>query len=322
MISHTAIDLFEKLLVSSPSGNEEGVADIIRNKLEKLGYTPDTDLAGNVSIFLPGIDLDASVYVFASHMDEIGMVVTSTESEYLHITRSGGLFPWKLGEGPVDILGDHATIQGIFSMGSTHTSKISDQPITWEEVRVITGLTQDQLKAAGVRPGTALVPVRNRRGPIIFGDKDDPLISAWTFDDRMGCVTLIRLLEVLKNNAITPKHPTIIAFTTREEIGGHGAKYLARTQSPEAFISIDGCPIPPGSPLKIDGCPGIWSKDSVAHYDQDLLRAFSKAAQNAGTKLQPAVLDGAASDASLVSYALGVPKIACIGHVRENSHGF
>ena len=49
---------------------------------------------------------------------------------------------------------------------------------------------------------------------------------------------------------------------------------------------------------------------------------MTKAALNAGTELQYAVYGAAASDASLVSYSLGLPKIACIGHVRENSHGF
>ena len=58
----------------------------------------------------------------------------------------------------------------------------------------------------------------------------------------MGCVTVLLLLEMLKSKAILPKHPTIIAFTTREEIGGHGAKYLVRTTNPEVFFSVDGSP--------------------------------------------------------------------------------
>jgi putative aminopeptidase FrvX len=85
---------------------------------------------------------------------------------------------------------------------------------------------------------------------------------------------------------------------------------------------VDGCPILPNSPLALDGRPGIWTKDRLAQYDQNLIRAFSKAALEAGTALQPVVLDDTASDASLASYALGIPKIVCIGHVRENSHGY
>jgi len=323
MSHHPAIALFEELLVPSPSGSEKNVAEIIKIKLNDIGYTHEIDPAGNIHVRLPGRESEAPLFVFAAHMDEIGMVVTNIESNgNLRVTRSGGLHPWKLGEGPLDILGDHASIQGILSMGSTHTPKAAEQSVTWEDVHVITGLSPDQLKKAGVRPGTTLLPTRERRGPVIFGDEADPLVGAWTFDDRMGCVTLLRLLEVLKNNDLTPKHPTIIAFTTQEEIGGHGAKYLARSTNPEVFVSVDGSPVPPGSPLKIDGRPSIWSKDRIAQYDQDLIRAFSEAALNAGTEIQTAVYDGAASDASLVSYALGVPKIVCIGHVRENSHGY
>jgi putative aminopeptidase FrvX len=74
--------------------------------------------------------------------------------------------------------------------------------------------------------------------------------------------------------------------------------------------------------LELDGRPGIWAKDRIALYDPNLIRAFSEAAIAAGTELQPVVFEGAASDASLVSYSLGVPKIVCIGHVRENSHGY
>jgi putative aminopeptidase FrvX len=323
MTQSPAIALFKELLVPSPSGSETGVAEIIQNKLTDIGYAHEIDPAGNIRVRLPGRESESPLFVFAAHMDEIGMVVTNIESNGdLRVTRSGGLYPWKLGEGPLDIFGDHASIQGILSMGSTHTAKAAEQSVTWEDVRVITGLSPDQLKKAGVRPGTTLLPTHERRGPVIFGDEADPLVGAWTFDDRMGCVTLLRLLESLENDALTPKHPTIIAFTTREEIGRHGAKYLARSTNPEVFVSVDGSPVPPGSPLKTDGRPGIWSKDRIAQYNQDLIGAFSEAALIAGTELQAVVYDGAASDASLVSYALGVPKIVCIGHVRENSHGY
>lgn len=321
--THPALKLFEELLVPSPSCSEKKISNVIGDILNNYGYAHTIDPAGNVITKLPGQVPEAPLIVFAAHMDEIGMVISSIESNGdLRVTRSGGLHPWKLGEGPLDIFGDHRTIQGILSMGSTHTPKATELTVTWEDVRVITGLTPNQLKVAGVRPGTALLPTLDRRGPVTFGNKDDPLVSAWTFDDRMGCVTLLRLMKKLKNNEIAPKYTSIIAFTTREEIGGHGAKYLTRSTNPDVFISVDGCPIPPGSPLKIDGRPGIWSKDRIALYDQEMLCLFSQAALRAGTELQSAVFDGAASDASLVSYALGVPKIVCIGHVRENSHGF
>jgi putative aminopeptidase FrvX len=130
------------------------------------------------------------------------------------------------------------------------------------------------------------------------------------------------MLDTLRRSAVKPVLPTIIAFTVHEEGGGHGAKALAHHLKPEIVISIDGCPIPPGAPLELDGRPGIWSKDSLTIYDQRLLRALCEAATGAGTELQPVVYDRAASDASMVYAAGGAQRVACFGHVRENSHGY
>jgi len=138
----------------------------------------------------------------------------------------------------------------------------------------------------------------------------------------MGCVALLRLLEVLKGDGLRPHHPLLVAFTVHEEGGAHGAKVLAHAHRPEVFIAIDGCPIPPGSGLQLDGRPGVWSKDRVTHYDQRLVRALCQAAERAGTELQLLVHDQAATDASLVYSVGGAPRVGVVGHVRENSHGY
>jgi putative aminopeptidase FrvX len=219
-------------------------------------------------------------------------------------------------------LGDEASIIGVLSMGSTHRSDAANQSITWQDTRVLTGLSLAQLREAGVRPGTLAVPIRERRGPVLFGDPVDPLVGAWTFDDRMGVVVLLRLLRAMQEQRIQPHQPTIVAFTTCEEVGGHGAKVLCLRERPTVFISVDGAPMPPGTALTLDGRPAIWSKDRLATYDQPLLQAFLQAAAQAGTELQTAVYDSAASDASLVAYAGLAARIACMGQVRANSHGF
>lgn len=317
------LTLFARLLsVPAPSGYEGQIAAVVRAELDALGYAHTTDSAGNVLVRLPGQKTDAPLLCLAAHIDEIGMVVTNVEADgVLRVTRSGGLYPWKQGEGPVEILGDTGSVRGILSMGSTHTAA-SNKAIEWSDVRILTGLTSAELSAAGIRPGSAGVPVRDICGPLILGSAADPLVAAWTFDDRMGVVALLRLLAILRETGQQPQRPTLVAFTTGEEVGGLGAKVVAAREQPETFIAIDGCPMPPGSPLKLDGRPGIWVKDRLAPYDQALVRDLCAAAQAAGTELQPVVFDNAASDASLV-YAAGLTqRIACFGHVRENSHGY
>jgi len=319
-----ALSLFTELLaVPSPCGREERLAQVVRHKLDGWGYAHQTDGAGNVIVRLQGRQPDAPLCCLAAHMDEIGLVVTAIEADgVLRVDRSGGLYPWKLGEGPVEIVGDGENIVGVLSMGSTHTAGAQDRAITWADVRVITGRSPEQLQAAGVRPGSTAVPIRERRGPVLLGAAADPLVAAWTFDDRMGVVALLRLLEAMKQELALPYHPTIVAFTVHEEGGCHGAKVLAQREQPETFIAIDGCPMPPGVPLKLDGRPGVWSKDRLTHFDQRLVRAFCRAGQEAGVEVQPVVYDNAASDASAVYAVGGAPRVATFGHVRENSHGY
>lgn len=321
--SHPALEIFSELLsVPAPSGNEEKVAAIVQSRLEAIGYQPEVDPAGNVIVRLAGQQPEKGLCILAAHIDEIGFVVSRIQEDgSLAIQNSGGLHPWKIGERPVEVLGDQQTIIGVTSFGAGHGAR-TDKPLTWNDLRVLTGLSPEQLAEAGVRPGSCGVPLRSTCGPVLFGDQADPLVGAWTFDDRMGAVALLRLLEEIKKQDISPAHPTLIAFTIQEEVGGQGAKSLAMREKPEVFIAIDGCPIPPDSDLKLDGRPGIWSKDRFGHYDQRLVRFLLQCARDAGTELQPAIYDSTASDASMVAAVGGAPRTAEFGHLRENSHGY
>ena len=321
--THPALSLFNELIgVPAPSGNEKQIAAVIRSRIQAIGFSPESDAAGNVFVRLPGADPEAGLCILAAHIDEIGLVVTGIRPDgSLSVDRTGGLHPWKIGERPVEILGDNSSILGVTSFGAGHGAS-PDKPVRWEDMRVLTGLSVEQLAAAGVRPGSCGVPLRAQCGPMLFGDPGDPMVAAWTFDDRMGVVALLRLLEAVKAENITPAQPTLIAFTTQEEVGGIGAIGLAMREKPETFIAIDGCPIPPGSDLSLDGRPAIWSKDKLGHYDQDLFRFLLGCAKQAGAELQATQYNSTASDAGLVLAAGGAARGAVFGHVRENSHGY
>lgn len=320
--NHPAITLFQELLACpAPSGCEELIAKKILSILQNWGYKPETDSSGNVLVRIEG-QTRAPLCIMAAHMDEIGMTVTKIENDgSLRVIRSGGLFPWKLGERPITILGDHKNIDGLVSFGAGHGFS-ANQAITWEQVRILTGLTPQELKEAGIRPGSSAVPIREGCGPYFLGNGEDPLVIAWTFDNRMGVVALLRMLQAIKDQEIRPLRPFLIAFTTQEETNGLGAKALAQREKPDVFIAVDGCPIAPSGPLVCDGRPGIRSKDALGHYDQALLRFFLSAAQRAGTELQPVAEEISATDASMV-YSIGAThRSAALGIVRENSHGY
>ena len=321
---HPSLELFTKLLhIPSPSGREEKLGAFVQQTIADMGFESERDPAGNIIVRFAGRDATLPLHCYASHIDELGMVVTKVQADgTLKVKRSGGLFPFKLGEGSVEILGDERTITGVLSMGSMHRADAANMAMKWSDVWVMTGFSAEQLAQFGIRPGTLLTPSVSRRGPVVFGDEADPLVGAWTFDDRLGALFLLNLLAMMRDEKIQPLAPTMFAFTVSEEIGGLGAKSLCFREKPEVFVSVDGSPMPPEVDVTLDGRPCAWAKDRIAHYDYELLMALKASAEASGTELQIASYDSAASDASLVHYAGLAPRIACIGHVRENSHGY
>jgi len=323
-LDHEGLRLFSELLdIPSPSGHEDRMAAYLMTKLRSMGFQPELDAAGNVIVRLAGQSSERPTICYAAHMDEIGMTVTQIDSDgSLRVDRLGGLIPWKIGETPVTIIGDAGEISGMLSLGSGHSRKVVDAGPSWGSAKVISGLSQEALADQGIRIGAAVVPIREVREPFIFGDKASPWVGAWTFDNRLAIVSCLQALLRLEKSSIEPQSPLIIAFTVEEEIGCLGAKVLAQRERPEVFIAVDGSPLVPECPIALDGRPGIRSRDRVATYDQDLLREISRISSAAGVELQPVVYGGAASDASLV-YSIGAsPRVACLGYVRDSSHGF
>ncbi|MDJ0752658.1 MAG: M20/M25/M40 family metallo-hydrolase [Ardenticatenaceae bacterium] len=318
---HPTLELFQELLEEpSPSGFEDQIAALIMDKLESWGYEPVTDAAGNVFVMFDG-QPEAPLVCYAAHMDEIGFMVNRIEADgRLRAIRHGGLMPWKAGEGPVEILTDRGErLMGVLSFGSTHGPS---QTPTWESASIMTGLTPEELNEKGVRPGSPGVLARHVCQPVILGSNDDPLVGAWTFDDRLGCATLLRALKRLKDDGNDPLCPTIVAFTTREEVGGYGARYLASLHMPDIFIAVDGAPMTAETDLKLDGRPVAWAKDQLGPYDGQLIVDLIEIGRDLEIGVQTATYGSNASDASMAMTAGGVGRIACFGHPRENSHGF
>jgi putative aminopeptidase FrvX len=333
-IPENDLDLLHALLqIPCPSGREERMATFVGQSIEALGFTAHSDAQGNVWTLVDGSDKAAGAVAMASHMDEIAMVVHAIEDDgTLRVQRSGGLHPWKLGEGPVVLVGDgESLVPAHLSFGSGHTNDPEDpiaqfasgaRGIQWSHCRVLTGLTPDQLRARGVRIGTCAVPDSAIRGPHVFGPKEDPLVSAWILDNRGGTLTLLRLLEKIQRSGLQPQRALYLCFMVQEEGGLLGAKGWAHRNPVETFIAVDSSPIPRGSQLALDGRPATWSKDSGAHFHQGLIGELARATQRAGSELQYAVYGAAASDATGVLQSGLAPRAATIGYPRANSHGY
>ena len=77
--------------VNSVSGNEEKVAEIIKNEISEYVDEIYTDVMGNLIAVKKGSETSRK-FMLAAHMDEIGVMVTFIDDKgYLRFTNLGGV---------------------------------------------------------------------------------------------------------------------------------------------------------------------------------------------------------------------------------------
>ena len=316
-----SLDLLQELVsVPGPPGQESRVRQVLANHMDSLGYKHSTDAKGNLIVRL-GKAAKSKVVVTA-HMDEIALFVRQVNADgCLKVAALGGIFPWKLGEGPVTIMAGGGFFEGILSMGSIHTEsnlssakRAKTDVLTWDMTTVMTGLSKEELKKRGVRPGTRVVVSSSRRALTFFGD----FVSGYFLDDRADLVSWLLALEALKGQEL---EVTFVA-TTSEEVGGEGAQYFLTTEQPDVCIALELGPNVPDAPIVINANPTVWVNDAYASMPPDLGDLIASVGEKAGIELQFQALSRGGSDASC-SAAKGLcAHPITLGLPMDNSHGY
>lgn len=311
--------LRELVSIPGPPGQEEAVAQAVAGHARNLGYSPESDAKGNL-IIRRG-DGPPKVVVTA-HLDEIAMIVRYMEPDgHLVLTALGGLFPWKLGEGPVLVMGASSPVNGILSFGSIHTTDLRNSAraavtsaLDWDMCRVITGRSQDELARLGVRPGTRVVVAPERRHLFPVGD----LVGSYFLDDRADLVSMILALELLQDF----QGEFMFAATASEEVGGEGALFLLQKYRPDICIALELGPNVEDAPVELTDEPTLWVNDSystMAASDIDLVTGLGR---ELGLDLQLQALSRGGSDASCAASHGLCGRPFTLGLPMANSHGF
>jgi putative aminopeptidase FrvX len=321
MTREQMLSLLQELISRhSPPGDEGEIDRVIRREFQATGVEVWRDPATNIYAHLPG---DGPKVMVTAHKDEIAMIVTHVlDNGRLKVKNIGGSYPWKYGEGPVDILTDDGDlVRAILSVGSTHTrtgpiAELADKrALTWDMVTLFTGLSPDEIRAKGIHPGSRALVARERKQIQQVGE----YISSYALDDRMGLVSLIAALQEVKDAGL-PLDLYFVA-TTCEETGLVGATRVAQVLQPEVAIALDTSPATHDVPVVVDPRPVIWYGEAAFHpkADCDLLLRL---ADELGFGAQPAVYSGAASDAAGVQRTGGADRTVAFGFARDNSHGY
>lgn len=307
-----------------PPGQEKLVRDAVAAHAERLGCIHETDARGNLLLSVPGASRlpDHPHTVVMAHLDEIALLVVRVEDGgSLVVANLGGVFPWKWGEGPVQILASAGPLDGILSFGSIHTTDPSsaasaarERALTWADTRVFTGLPAETLAQHGVRAGTRVVLHPSRRTWTEMGD----FVAAPFLDDRADLAALMTALEAAPD--LDPER-TLFAATAAEEVGGHGALWLLRQRPAEVGIALEIGPRVPESLFLLDDQPTVWVNDSYAAMQAADIDSVARAAQGIGQTPHFQALSRGGSDASCAASHGLVARPVTLAFAAENSHG-
>lgn len=224
-----------KTLVETPSvtGTEIQVADIVRDRLALVADEIETNVMGSVHARLYGSGKAPSVLI-ASHMDEVGLMVTHIDDRgFLNVSSVGGVDAAILPGTRVDVHTETVTLRGVVGRKPIHLI----EPEERKKVTPLSSLVID----LGLSPRRVKSLVRV--GDVItygvgFEKFGKGMAVSRGFDDKAGVYVITRVMEELKKSG-KAKGTYICAATVQEEIGLRGGTTSAYEVNPDVAIAVD-----------------------------------------------------------------------------------
>jgi len=230
------LDLLKELIFQSGlSSYETHVREYIIRKIKDLATTK-VDPIGNVTVTI-GSGLPK--ILFASHMDEIGMIVSYIEENgFLRIRKIGMVDDRILVGRAFEVITDNGKVPGVIGIRPPHLmtslsdfERFRDVP-TWDEILIDVGTSSRQeTEDLGIK---IMDPIIFKKDFIVLNENR---YAARAFDDRFGCAVLIKLLEVAVKIELDCE--VTLAWTVQEEIGAIGGQVLSNTMQCDIMFAVD-----------------------------------------------------------------------------------
>lgn len=203
-----------------PSGQEERIADLIKNEIKDNVDEIKIDNMGNLIALKRG-KTDKKVMI-AAHMDEIGLIVTHVDEDgFIRFSNVGGVSPHiLLGERVIFANGMEGTI------GKEKLKSI--KKLKFNKMYIDVGLDSEEKVKEKIGIGDVATYKRE------FSDLGDRIVAP-SLDDRIGCAVLISALKELDE----VQNDTYFVFTVQEEVGVRGSQTSAFGINPDLGIAID-----------------------------------------------------------------------------------
>lgn len=319
-------DLLAELTTAhSPVGNEREIDAVLRRHLDPLPFDVWQDPAGNIIVKIVGAASDCPL-ILDAHKDELGLVIKRIEDDgKIRVATLGGTYPWKYGEGPMDILGDEGTVPAVLCFGAMHVTEESPihavrseggRQLKWSDCYLDAKLSKQELLEQGVHPGCKALVSRARKQPVRIGD----FVGTYALDDKGAVAILLSLATLLTDSP--PPQDVYLVFASTEENAGGGGPYAARTLPGDTYIAIEIAPVAAEYGTVAGGAPVLVYKDAYNVYDENLLRRFAALAKELEIEVQYAALESYGTNASIARKVAAIGRIAALAFPCENTHGF
>ena len=282
------MELLKKLTgVWGPSGCETRVAELIKEEVKEYADEIYTDALGNLICRKKG---NGKKVMFASHMDEIGIVVTFIDEKgFLRFADVGGLYLRNLINRRVRF--ENGTIGVIGTEENNEKRQMSKMFI--------------DIGAKDREDAEKMVSIGDMA--VFEGElscQNGKIISK-ALDNRIGCYVLIEAMRKVKS-----ENDLYFCFTTQEEVGLRGARTAAFKIEPEYALSVDvtdigDTPKAPKMAVKLGNGAAVKVMDYSVISSIDVREKLIEVAEERGIKYQREIMMEGGTDAGVIHFTKG-----------------
>lgn len=219
----------------SVSGNEKEAREMMSHYIKDYADELYTDNLGSLVAKKTGVENGPKVMV-AGHLDEVGFMVTRIDDKgFVYFQTIGGWWSQVMLAQRVTIMTSEGNVTGVIGSKPPHvlSAEARKKPIDIKDMFIDIGAcSKEEAASFGVKPGDSIVPYFEFT-PL----KNEKLLLAKAWDNRIGCAIAIEVLKQLKNES----HPNTVygVGTIQEEVGLRGAKTSAHLIQPDIAFGVD-----------------------------------------------------------------------------------
>ncbi|QKS72006.1 M42 family metallopeptidase [Paenalkalicoccus suaedae] len=233
-------------------GNEREPRDVMRKYITPFADDVETDHLGSLIAKKVGDENGPKIMV-AGHLDEIGFMVTNIDDRgFIKFQPVGGWWEQVMLAQRVTVMTSKGDIPGVIGSKPPHIlpPEARKKSVDKKDMFIDIGATsKEEAMEFGVKPGDSIVPVCD-----FTVMKNEKLLMAKAWDNRIGCAIAIEVLKRLKGEA----HPNVVygVGTVQEEVGLRGARTSAHHIQPDIGFGVD---------VGIAGdTPGVTEKEALS----------------------------------------------------------